>query len=636
MTSYRDLFKALVVEQPINNIEKFSHLRESLSDDPFILIKNVPVSETNFESAWNKLVSHYDNNKNIIYSHVNDLISIKPMVSESVTELRRVLNNTIDAVDSLEALEAPVQQWDMFLVPLTSQRLDHACRRDWETLTANKYEPVPFSDLKKFMQERLQTLEMLLFANSQDKEVKKEKTQGRKFDNSNFKSLKIHNLTKNPVSNDSKSSVPNIVKQSETKLCCVCSKPHFIAYCYIFKGKSSKEKLEFVKANKLCFNCLGHHHVKECKTNKTCLICAAKHHTLVHESLQASGVNSNAEPKTQSVHQSSELQERNQAVLSVTAHTGSNKSGAAHQDSILLGTAIVQVESKRGKVFTVRALVDPGAEISIVAESLVNRLKLPQEKCHMSISGIGDSNSKVSGISNLLLRSCINPAACYQVQAFVLDQITSYVPKCNLKSLDLSHLKGLKLADPNFSSQTPIELLLGVDVFQLIVQGGAVKSRSSGPVGQNTSLGWILTYSSSCNTFHATSHHGSCFSSVEPLDDDNITDILQKFWETESVPTLSSKKVLSPEDHKCEKHFQETFSRDESGRFCVKLPFKSNVTSYPGTFAIAKQALLRNEKRFHTNPAFRESYHAFMREYQDLAHMSKIGDETSISPEILE
>ena len=89
--------------------------------------------------------------------------------------------------------------------------------------------------------------------------------------------------------NDLKSSSSNNTKHFETKSCCMCSKPHFIAYCYIFKGKLSKEKLELVKANKLCFNCLSQHHDNECKTHKTCLICGSKHHTLLHESLQPAG-----------------------------------------------------------------------------------------------------------------------------------------------------------------------------------------------------------------------------------------------------------------------------------------------------------------------------------------------------------
>ena len=108
-----------------------------------------------------------------------------------------------------------------------------------------------------------------------------------------------------------------------------------------------------------------------------------------------------------------------------------------------------------------------------------------------------------------------------------------------------------------------------------------------------------------------------------------------RFWEIESVPTPLLVKSLSPEDVKCEKHFQETFSRDENGRFCVKLPFKSDELSFPGTFTIAKQALLRTEKRFRSNPALKESYHNFMRKYLELSHMSEIGNENSISSKVI-
>ena len=55
------------------------------------------------------------------------------------------------------------------------------------------------------------------------------------------------------------------------------------------------------------------------------------------------------------------------------------------------------------------------------------------------------------------------------------------------------HLKGLPLADPNFFANARIELLLGADLFQLFVQSSIEKSTFSGPVGQKTSLGWILT-----------------------------------------------------------------------------------------------------------------------------------------------
>ena len=59
------------------------------------------------------------------------------MTSETAGELRKLLNATTDAFDSLQALG------------------------DWEILIAGKTEPVLYSELKKFMQERLSTLESI-------------------------------------------------------------------------------------------------------------------------------------------------------------------------------------------------------------------------------------------------------------------------------------------------------------------------------------------------------------------------------------------------------------------------------------------------------------------------------------------
>ena len=56
-----------------------------------------------------------------------------------------MLNATIDSVESVEALGGKVDEWDWILVPMTAGRLEQASRKDWEILTASKYEPVTFA-----------------------------------------------------------------------------------------------------------------------------------------------------------------------------------------------------------------------------------------------------------------------------------------------------------------------------------------------------------------------------------------------------------------------------------------------------------------------------------------------------------
>lgn len=67
--------------------------------------------------------------------------------------------------------------------------------------------------------------------------------------------------------------------------CLVCSKDHRLYQCDAFKAKSSRERTEIVKNNRLCFNCLSsNHHVKQCKTTGRCRVngCGKPHHTLLH------------------------------------------------------------------------------------------------------------------------------------------------------------------------------------------------------------------------------------------------------------------------------------------------------------------------------------------------------------------
>ena len=93
----RDLFKALVADFHYSGVEKLSYLKECLSEEPLSLIKTIAVTEPNFVFAWNKLIKQYDNNKTIIYAHVNCIISTKQVNKESSSALKQLWNEMISA-----------------------------------------------------------------------------------------------------------------------------------------------------------------------------------------------------------------------------------------------------------------------------------------------------------------------------------------------------------------------------------------------------------------------------------------------------------------------------------------------------------------------------------------------------------
>ena len=78
------------------------------------------------------MTDQYDHDRNIIYAHVNTLLNLKPMTSESAESIRKLINEVTDSIESLKALKIPVDQWNCILVPLIVRCLDKISHRDWE------------------------------------------------------------------------------------------------------------------------------------------------------------------------------------------------------------------------------------------------------------------------------------------------------------------------------------------------------------------------------------------------------------------------------------------------------------------------------------------------------------------------
>ena len=89
-----------------------------MTNKPPYLIKNLNVTDGQFQSqVWQKLLDQYDNNRKVIYAHVNSLINLKPINSESADPLSNLIKEITDSVVSLKALQVPVDQRDCILVP---------------------------------------------------------------------------------------------------------------------------------------------------------------------------------------------------------------------------------------------------------------------------------------------------------------------------------------------------------------------------------------------------------------------------------------------------------------------------------------------------------------------------------------
>ncbi|XP_071578402.1 uncharacterized protein [Temnothorax nylanderi] len=174
-------------------------------------------------------------------------------------------------------------------------------------------------------------------------------------------------------------------------------------------------------------------------------------------------------------------------------------------------------------------------------------------------------------------------------------------------------------------SSDPIDVIIGADLYGLLILDGVRKGNASEPIAQNTAFGWILSGPlAPARSLHPDSvhtHHGTI---LENLDLD-----LRRFWEIEEVP---HKTHLSPEEQQCEEHFAATQSRTPEGRYVVRLPFKTGPPIDLGESRFtALASLVRSERRLLREQNKAALYREFLDEYEKLGHMTKVNDTDSQS-----
>lgn len=287
---------------------------------------------------------------------------------------------------------------------------------------------------------------------------------------------------------------------------------------------------------------------------------------------------------------------------------------------MLLATARVKITSRDGTQYEVRALLGQGSEVSFISESLAQRVNHPRTREFLPIHGIGGQRSTVCrGRVTVNIASRSNSCFSLSLNAYILSKLTSYVPPVRVLTASWSHLNGLPLADPGFADSTPIDLVLGAEVYGAILEEGLRKGDVGSPIVQKTTLGWILSGSVASQADDSPIFANGLQCSI----DHELSDLLQRFWLQEETAS-SQRSLVSEEDAQCEQHFTATHFRTPDGRYVVRLPVKNLPEELGHSRKPAQLALWRQEKRFTANQTLKAAYSKFLAEYEELGHMQLI------------
>ncbi|XP_024886270.1 uncharacterized protein LOC112463858 [Temnothorax curvispinosus] len=234
------------------------------------------------------------------------------------------------------------------------------------------------------------------------------------------------------------------------------------------------------------------------------------------------------------------------------------------------------------------------------------------------ITGIGGGKStQTRGVAFLKLRS-LRSRSDVIIQAYILKTLTNILPSFNAAPQEWPHLTKLTLADPDFLTPRPVDIIIGADSYGQIIKPNIIKRDTLMPIAQLSIFGWlVLGPVDTSSLASAAVHHASIQEREHALDE-----LLSRFWTQEEVPA-SNNLDLTSDEQRCKEHFKSTVSRYSTGRYTVRLPLKSSPDTLGDSYLTAHRCLQSLQRRLSRDDNYRRLYHQFMTEYRDFNHMKK-------------
>ena len=281
------------------------------------------------------------------------------------------------------------------------------------------------------------------------------------------------------------SSKPPRTNKSQDKgpqTCVYCKGTHATNQCTTVVDH--QRRLEVVRQNHLCFNCLARHKVSQCTSKFRCRNCKRKHHTSLCNGDNRADVQTQVKTPPVSVPQQNPT---------TATPVSSYFTPASNRSSVcLLKTAIAPVISG-GTRINANILFDEGAQKSFICSELASKLQLiPDTTTQVALSSFGANSPSLQTLEMTTI----------QIQTLNGDRIPVYVlivphiatplqNSCTLERDTLPHLRELKLANPvSDELEFSVSILIGADHYWLFVQDHII--RGDGPTAQQSRLGYLL------------------------------------------------------------------------------------------------------------------------------------------------
>lgn len=290
-----------------------------------------------------------------------------------------------------------------------------------------------------------------------------------------------------------------------------------------------------------------------------------------------------------------------------------------------MGTAEIEIIKNEKENLKLRALIDNGSQVNLISEQAINKLNLKPKSGNTKFIGIG-GNQLGQAAGEISLKIRVPTAQKYiEDNFYVMKSITNYQPTWQCKKW--SEIQE-NLADKNYHRPGKIDMLLGVSFWIQIVDANVERSQDGLAVAQATKLGYVIFQVEENPYTLVKPYIGTIVEQIPTQEDEKISiqelsNLLEKFWQVENVPT---KTLMTKEEKECEKIFLYEHQRNNEGRYIVKIPFNEKLNLLGKSKNVAIRQFFSMENKMKKNSVFATEYKKFMHEYESLGHMEQINE----------
>ncbi|XP_015116451.1 uncharacterized protein LOC107040745 [Diachasma alloeum] len=533
------------------------------------------MTDENYEKAWQKLVRKYEDPRRIAQALFNSILKL-PKITKATAE-----NLNANAAAALETRDHLIIMTGLSKESISKQMIVHLLRKSLDAETLRAWE-LKLGDSKDFS-----TLE-------------------------EFTSFNAY------VAATQQREPGEPTRPLPKEHCAYCKGPHLIANCQRFVDLSPIKRNEFMVSTRLCFNCLDPHLFSKCRSTKTCFTYKRRHHTLIHgestytngrDTEQAAPVDQTSGENPQTVQPGKSWAESARASpRGIIINQSNNKSAEPPIKKQITKQPIIENSSHHSTADQQYVLL---ATAQVRAQS--PKTSFSKQECS-SIKAQSHTREAVS-----VLLHAVNGSQQVQMNAHIFKKLTVKLPSFSFSPIWMDPPQGLQLAYPDYLKPGPIDII-GADSYGRIIKSRVVRSRNTQLVGQQTIFGWILSGPIECS---GCSPRVS-LSAVKEFSNEQLQELFQKFWHQEELlKNPNSSAELSPDEIECEKFFKSTHTRDETGRYIVRLPLRTSPTALGECKFKASRQFQSDARRFQTDESYFQLYKEFINEYEALGHMRK-------------